>query len=162
MAVAPKVKPELAALLLLAPEPKTNGATAAPVVEDVVAGLLSWEKPNDWDAVDSAELPKAVLLTVLLACPNTKGVGTGAGLEEEVTLPNTLLLLAEVVGTAVLEELELKKLKDGFAAPWSAGQNRTRNAAKHWSVCNRDPVPKAVQGETLTDASATMQLLWIT
>lgn len=54
---------------------------------------------------------------MLLACPNTKGVGTGAGLEEEVTLPNTLLLLAEVVGTAVLEELELKKLKDGFAAP---------------------------------------------
>jgi len=44
-------------------------------------------------------------------------VGTGAGLEEEVMLPNTLLLLAEVVGMAALEELELKKLKDGFAAP---------------------------------------------
>lgn len=58
-----------------------------------------------------------MLLTVLLACPNTKGVGTGAGLEEEVMLPNTLLLLAEVAGMAVLEELELKKLKDGFAAP---------------------------------------------
>lgn len=125
VAVAPKVKPELAALLLLAPEPKTNGLTAAPVVEDVVVGLFSWEKPNDWDAVDSAELPKAVLLTVLLACPNTKGVGTGAGLEEEVTLPNRLLLLAEVAGTAALEELELKKLKDGFAAPWSERENRT-------------------------------------
>lgn len=54
---------------------------------------------------------------MLLACPNTKGAGTGAGLEEEVTLPNTLLLLAEVVGMAALEEAELKKLKDGFAAP---------------------------------------------
>lgn len=54
---------------------------------------------------------------MLLACPNTKGAGTGIGFEEEVTLPKTLLLLAEVVGMAVLEEPELKKLKDGFAAP---------------------------------------------
>ena len=38
--VAPKLKPELAVLLLLAPVPKTNGATAVPVL-DVVAGLLS-------------------------------------------------------------------------------------------------------------------------
>lgn len=34
-----------------------------------------------------------------------------------MVLPNTLLLLAEVVGTTALEELELRKLKDGFAAP---------------------------------------------
>lgn len=44
--VAPKVNPGFA-LLLLAPEPKTNGATATPVLEDVVAGLFSWEKPKD-------------------------------------------------------------------------------------------------------------------
>lgn len=47
MVVAPKVNPGFAALLLLAPEPKTNGATATPVLEDVVAALFSWEKPND-------------------------------------------------------------------------------------------------------------------
>lgn len=45
--VAPKVNPGFAALLLLAPEPKTKGATATPVLEDVVAGLFPWEKPND-------------------------------------------------------------------------------------------------------------------
>lgn len=38
--VAPKVKPEVAVLLLLGPGPKTNGVTAVPVL-DVVAGLLS-------------------------------------------------------------------------------------------------------------------------
>lgn len=38
--VAPKLKPEVAVLLLLAPVPKTNGVTAVPVL-DVVAGLLS-------------------------------------------------------------------------------------------------------------------------
>lgn len=54
---------------------------------------------------------------MLLACPNTKGVGTGGGFEAEVELPNTLVLFAEVLGTAVLEEPELKKLKVGFAAP---------------------------------------------
>lgn len=38
--VAPKLKPELAVLWLLAPGPKTNGVTAAAAL-DVVAGLLS-------------------------------------------------------------------------------------------------------------------------
>lgn len=38
--VAPKLKPEDAVLLLLAPGPKTNGVTAVAVL-DVVAGLLS-------------------------------------------------------------------------------------------------------------------------
>lgn len=38
--VAPKLKPEVAVLLLLAPGPKTNGVTAVPEL-DVVAGLLS-------------------------------------------------------------------------------------------------------------------------
>lgn len=47
MVVAPKVKPEFAALLLLAPEPKRNEDRPVPVLEDVVAGLFSWEKPND-------------------------------------------------------------------------------------------------------------------
>jgi len=39
--VAPKVKPEFAALVLLPPEPKTNEVRAVPVLEDVVAGLFS-------------------------------------------------------------------------------------------------------------------------
>jgi hypothetical protein len=38
--VTPKLKPEVAVLLLLAPGPKTNGVTAEPVPV-VVAGLLS-------------------------------------------------------------------------------------------------------------------------
>lgn len=38
--VAPKLKPDTAVLLLLAPGPKTNGVTAVPVL-DVVAGLFS-------------------------------------------------------------------------------------------------------------------------
>lgn len=62
----------------------------------------------------SAELPKAELLTGLLACPNTK-VATGA-LEDEVELPN-MPLPAEVAGVLELEELLFKKLKTGFAAP---------------------------------------------
>lgn len=39
--VAPKVKPEFAALVLLAPEPKRNEARAELMLEDVVAGLFS-------------------------------------------------------------------------------------------------------------------------
>lgn len=38
--VAPKLNPEEAVLLLLAPDPNTNGGAAEPVL-DVVAGLLS-------------------------------------------------------------------------------------------------------------------------
>lgn len=38
--VAPKLNPEDAVLLLLAPDPNTNGGAAEPVL-DVVAGLLS-------------------------------------------------------------------------------------------------------------------------
>lgn len=115
--VAPKLKPEVAVLLLLAPGPKTNGVTVVPVL-DVVAGLLSWENSKDWDVLDSAELPKAELLTGLLACPNTKAA-TGA-LEEKVELPN-MLPLDEVAGVLELEELLFNKLKTGFGTPWSVG-----------------------------------------
>lgn len=38
---APKPKPEAPVLLLLAPDPKTNGVVAAVAVLEVVAGLLS-------------------------------------------------------------------------------------------------------------------------
>lgn len=116
--VAPKLNPEDAVLLLLAPDPNTNGGAAEPVL-DVVAGLLSWGNNKDWDVLDSVELPKAELLTGLLACPNTKAA-TG-GLEEEVELPN-MPPLDEVAGALELEELLFKKLKTGFATPWSAKQ----------------------------------------
>lgn len=114
---APKLKPEDAVLLLLAPDPNTKGEAAEPVLDVVVAALLSWENNKDWDVLDSAELPKAELLTGLLACPNTKAA-TG-GLEEEVELPN-MPPLDEVAGALELEELLFKKLKTGFATPWSA------------------------------------------
>lgn len=115
--VAPKVNPE-DTLLLLAPVPNTKGEAAGAVL-DVVAGSLSWGNSKDWDVLDSAALPKAELLTGLLACPNTKAA-TG-GLEEEVELPN-MPPLDEVAGALELEELLFKKLKTGFAAPWSAKQ----------------------------------------
>lgn len=130
--VTPKLKPEVAVLLLLAPGPKTNGVTAEPVPV-VVAGLLSWENSKDWDVLDSAELPKAELLTGLLACPNTKAA-TG-GLEEEVELPN-MPPPAEVAGVLELEELLFKKLKTGFVVPWSVRQ-KLRN--KHKSLRTNHP-----------------------
>lgn len=136
MVGAPKLKPEAAVSLLLAPGPKTNGATAVPAL-DVVAGLLSRENSKDWDVLDSAEFPKAELLTGLLACPNTKAA-TGA-LEDEVELPN-MPPPAEVAGVLELEELLFKKLKTGFAVPWSIRQKlrnkqkllKTSNTRKHF------------------------------
>ena len=115
--VAPKLKPDTAVLLLLAPGPKTNGVTAVPVL-DVVAGLFSWENSKGWDVLDSAGLPKAELLTELLACPNTKA--PAGVLEEAVELPN-MLPPAEVAGVLELEEL-FKKLKTVFVPPWSVWQ----------------------------------------
>lgn len=115
--VAPKLNPDDAVLLLLAPDPNTKGGAAEPVL-DVVAGLLSWGNNKDWDVLDSAELPKAELLTGLLAWPNTKAA-TG-GLEEEVELPNMPPLDEVAAGALELEELLFKKLKTGLAAPWSA------------------------------------------
>lgn len=112
--VAPKLKAEVAVLLLLAPGPKTNGVTAAPAL-DVVAGLLSCENSNGWEAPDSVEVPKAELLTGMVACPNTKAV-TGA-LAAGAELPKTAPAAA---GALAVGALLFRKLNTGLAAAASA------------------------------------------
>lgn len=97
---------------------KRNGKSAF-VLEVVVGGLLSWENPKDCGALESDELPKGELLTVLLACPNKNVGATVGGFEAEVVLLLNRLLLppplpAETLGTAALEELEFRKLNADF------------------------------------------------
>lgn len=136
MVQAPKLKAAAAGLLPPAPGPKTNGVAAVAVLH-VAAGLPSWGNSRAWEVLDSAELPKAELLTGLPACPNTKAA-TGA-LEAVVEPPN-MPPAAEVAGALELEELLFKKLNTGFAAPWSVRQKwrckqksfRTRNHRKHF------------------------------
>lgn len=69
---------------------------------------------------ESEALPKAELLTVLVACPNKNA---GGGAEEEGVLLNIVLLLLlpprETLGTGVIEEVLLRKVNPSFAGAGS-------------------------------------------
>lgn len=70
---------------------------------------------------ESEALPKAELLTVLVACPNKNA---GGGAEEEGVLLNIVLLLLllpprETLGTGVIEEVLLRKVNGSFAGAGS-------------------------------------------